>query len=130
MEEAKKKGEKGNRPKGGRPPKKIKRSHIYMIRLTDLEQFSIATKAKDAGITISDFFRKSAQKARVVSRLSSEEAGYMRVLTGMANNLNQLTHLAHRSGLLSVQRNCRILIGEIDNTLKKLNSDDREGDHR
>ena len=130
MEEAKKTGEKGSRPKGGRPPKKIKRCHIYMIRLTDLEQFSIATKARTAGITISEFFRRSAQRARVISRLTPEEAGYMRVLTGMANNLNQLTHLAHRSGLLCVQRNCRVLIEEIDHTLKKLNSDDREGDHR
>jgi hypothetical protein len=55
MEDQKIKTEKVIRSKGGRPQKKIKRSHIYMIRLTDLEQFTIATKAKNAGTSISDF---------------------------------------------------------------------------
>jgi hypothetical protein len=130
MEDAKIKAEKTTRKKGGRPPKKIKRCHIYMIRLTDLEQFTIATKAKNAGTTISDFFRKSAQKAKVISRLSNDEVGYMRVLAGMANNLNQLTHLAHVNGLLSVQRNCRTLMAEINELLKIMTGDDRESDHR
>lgn len=118
------------RSKGGRPQKKIKRCHIYMIRLTDLEQFTIATKAKNAGTTISDFFRKSAQKAKVIARLTTEEAGYMRMLAGMANNLNQLTHLAHKNGLLTVQRNCRTLMAELDESLKRINKDDWESDHR
>jgi hypothetical protein len=130
MEEQKIKAEKVIRSKGGRPQKKIKRCHIYMIRLTDLEQFTIATKAKNAGTSISDFFRKSAQKAKVVSRLTTEEAGHMRVLGGMANNLNQLTRLAHLNGLLSVQRNCRLLMAEINELLKKIIGDDRESDYR
>ena len=130
MEEQKIKAEKAIRNKGGRPQKKIKRCHIYMIRLTDLEQFTIATKAKNAGTSISDFFRKSAQKGKVISRLTTEEAGHMRVLAGMANNLNQLTHLAHLNGLLSVQRNCRLLMAEINELLKKMIGDDRESDYR
>jgi hypothetical protein len=130
MEEEKIKTERATPKKGGRPPKKIKRRHIYMIRLTDLEQFTIAAKAKNAGTTISDFFRKAAQKTKVISRLSNDEVGYMRVLAGMANNLNQLTHLAHINGLLSVQRNCRTIMAEINELLKIMIGDDRESDHR
>lgn len=116
--------------KGGRPLKIVKRSRVCMIRLTALEEFAIAGKARNAGVTISDFFRRSAQKAKVVARLTLEEIALYRIITGMANNLNQLTHLAHKDGLLSVQRNCRNLLEELDIALNELKSRDRESDNR
>jgi hypothetical protein len=64
MEDENIKAERATRKKGGRPPKKIKRCHIYMIRLTDLEQFTIAAKAKNAGTTISDFLGSPRKKRR------------------------------------------------------------------
>jgi len=125
MEETEKKDQKSYNPKGGRPPKKVKRESQLMVRLTETERFLIETKAREAGMKSSAWFRLTAKKARVIARLKPEDAGLLRILAGMANNLNQLTHLAHTDGLLSVQKKCRELLSDIDDVLKKLKDDDR-----
>lgn len=112
--------------KGGRPLKKVKRSNDIRVRLTSTEHFLIKQKAKEAGMRLSEWFRQAAKRAKVISRLSPEDLRILRMLAGMANNLNQITHLAHREGLLSVQKRCREILTEIDDTLKYLNSDDRK----
>jgi len=112
--------------KGGRPKIAIKREAFIRVRLTATEHFVIAGRAKDAGMKISDWFRSAARAARVIARLKPEDLQIMRMLTGMANNLNQLTKLAHRDGLLSVARKCDGVMTEIDQALKYFNSDDRQ----
>ncbi|MNL57476.1 hypothetical protein D3C87_1810430 [compost metagenome] len=74
---------------------------------------------------ISDWVRQAAKKARVVARLNPEDLAVLRMLSGMANNLNQLTKLAHQESLLSVNRKCREILTQIDDLLKYLNRDDR-----
>ena len=125
--------EQGNelqRHKGGRPVKKVKRMYKLMVRLTDTERFLIQEKAREAGVFPSTWFREAAKRAKVVARLSKDDLQVYRMLAGMANNLNQITHQAHISGLLSVQRKCREILTLIDQTLKKLNSDDWQGADR
>ena len=125
MKETEKRDQKSYNPKGGRPPKKVKRESQLMVRLTETERFLIETKAREAGMKPSAWFRQAAKKARVIARLNPEDAGLLRMLAGMANNLNQLAHLAHTEGLLSVQKKCRELLSDIDDVLKKLKDDDR-----
>ena len=112
--------------KGGRPKINVRREVQVKVRLTATEHFMIAARAKDAGMKISDWFRAAAKAARVIARLKPEDLQIMRMLAGMANNLNQLTKLAHRDGLLTVARKCDGLMIEIDQTLKYFNSDDRK----
>ncbi|MDX5482653.1 MAG: plasmid mobilization relaxosome protein MobC, partial [Hymenobacteraceae bacterium] len=95
------------RKQGGRPLKRVKRSHILVVRVTDTERLLITGKAREAGISLSAWFRAAAKRATIVARLRPEEAATLRMLSGLANNLNQLTRLAHREGLLSVQGKCR-----------------------
>jgi len=111
--------------KGGRPRLSIRREAHIKVRLTATEHFMIVGRAKEAGMKISDWFRAAAKAARVLARLKPEDLQIMRMLTGMANNLNQLTKLAHKDGLLSVARKCDGLMTEIDQALKYFNSDDR-----
>lgn len=111
--------------KGGRPQKKIKRDTGIRVRLSQTEHYLIEQKARQSGMKISDWFRYSAKRAKIVSRFSSEEMKLLRALSGMANNLNQLTKLAHQQGLLFVERKCRELLPQIDSILKQLTSDDR-----
>jgi len=125
MEEPEKKGQHSFNPKGGRPPKKVKRQSQLMVRLTENERFLIDAKAKAAGMKPSSWIRAAAKKAKVASRLTPEDTSFLRMLAGMANNLNQLVRLAHIEGLLSVQKKCREYLYEIDDILKKLSSDDR-----
>ncbi len=114
------------RKKGGRPTKHVKRNHTLVVRVTDTERLLIAGKAREAGLSLSAWFRAAAKKAVVVARLRPEEATTLRMLSGLSNNLNQLARLAHREGLLSVQGKCRQALEQINHTLEKLAKDDRK----
>lgn len=111
--------------RGGRPPKKVKRESQLMVRLTENERFLIEAKAKEAGMVPSAWFRMAAKRARVMARLKPQDLTFLRMLAGMANNLNQLAHLAHKEGLITVQKKCRELLSDIDDILKNLRGDDR-----
>jgi len=116
--------------KGGAPKKRVRRELIVRIRMTATERFQIDAKAKAAGMRSSTWIRTSAKSAKIVPRLTAEERRILWMLAGLANNLNQLTKLAHQLGLLTVVRDCNKLLKEIDITLKHLNNDDREGGNR
>lgn len=123
-------GQTAKKHKGGRPEKVIKKDATLVVRMTQTERMLIAGKAREAGMSASEWFRKAAKTAKVVARFSPEDAAVLRTLSGLANNLNQLTKLAHQEGLLSVQRRCRELMDGIDDTLKNLGKDDRKSNDR
>ncbi len=112
--------------KGGAPKKRIKREKDMRVRLTATERFLIENKAKEAGMIASVWFRAAAKTAKVIPRLKPEDLRIMRMLAGMANNLNQMTKLAHKDGILSIARKCNELLTEIDEALKYFNSNDRQ----
>jgi hypothetical protein len=112
--------------KGGRPKKNIRREVHIKVRLTATEHFLIKTKAKEAGMRVSGWFRAAARTAKVIARLKPEDLRIMRMLAGLANNLNQLTKLAHRDGILTIAIKCGQLLVEIDEALTYFNSDDRQ----
>jgi hypothetical protein len=128
MEKTEKLSVKTDRPKhkGGRPKVKVRHETHVKIRLTATERFMIETKAKDAGMRLSDWIRAAAKAAKVVARLKPEDLQIMRMLAGLANNLNQLTRLAHKDGILTIAIKCGNMLIEIDQALKYFNSDDRQ----
>jgi len=111
--------------KGGRPKKAIGKTAIIMIRLSPAERIIIANRAKVAGVSASEWFRLAAKKAAVKARLTKEEVGYLRSLSGMANNFNQLVKLAHTQGLISLVTECRKHIQQIELLIEKLSDHDR-----
>lgn len=111
------------RHKGGRPSLKIKRDREMKIRLTATEEFLIKAKAREAGMRSSTWFRAAAKSARIMVRLKPEEMQLLRMLSGLANNLNQLTKLAHVSGIISIALKCANLLNEIDRAIKYFNHD-------
>lgn len=109
----------------GRPKKGIKRSDILMVRLTPTERLLIEDKSKKAGMKASEWFRMAAKGATVIPRFSTKETSWFRMLAGLANNLNQLTHQAHVKGLLSLATKCRELLKQIEELLTKIRNHDR-----
>jgi hypothetical protein len=120
--------EKEKNRKGGAPKKDIKRELDIRVRLNATERYLMDTRAKTAGLKTSDWVRAALKRAKVVPRLGKEELNILRTLTGMANNLNQLTKLAHTHGLLIVASKCMALLTAIDKTLRSINDDGRQ-DH-
>ncbi len=108
-----------NRPKhrGGAPRKAVKMEKSIRVRLSATQYFLIESKAKSAGMKISDWFRAAAVSAKVIARLSPEERLRMRELSGMANNLNQFTKVANGGGLLSMARDGVALMAKISQFL-------------
>lgn len=112
------------RRKPGRPKKTISRSDILMIRVTPTERIFIEGRAKNAGIKPSEWFRRAAKSAKVFPRFTAEESSWFRMLAGLANNLNQLTHMAHVVGLFTLALKCQTLLSKIEELLNKISSND------
>jgi predicted DNA binding CopG/RHH family protein len=87
---------------GGRPRKAVKKEIVKGIRFTKAEYFIVKQKVSKTGTNVCNYIREIAIHGKIVSQLSEEERNYVRQLTGMANNLNQLTKKAHQEGLFSV----------------------------
>ncbi|MBB6131661.1 plasmid mobilization protein [Mucilaginibacter lappiensis] len=115
--------------KGGAPKKRVKRELIIRIRMTATERFFIDNKAKTAGMRSSSWIRAAAKSAKIVPRLTDDERRILWMLAELANNLNQLTKLAHQRGLLTIIRGCNKILNEIHITLKHINRNDRESDN-
>lgn len=109
----------------GRPKKKISRSNKLMVRLTPTERLLIESRAKDAGIKPSEWFRRAAKSAGISPRFTAEETGWFRILSGLSNNLNQLTHLAHVQGINSLALKCQAMLSQIEMLLNNIIRHDR-----
>ena len=83
--------------KGGRPTKGVaeKKKYRITVKLNTQDYYTLKGKAKNAGISMSEFVRKVLEEGNVIERLTVEQAGFIRKLCGMANNLNQLAHRAN-----------------------------------
>jgi hypothetical protein len=93
-------GEKEKKHSGGRPKKAILRNKFVGVRFTAEEYRAVKKKAAEARFLVSDFLRQAALKVTINSRLSDEEMSFVRQLTGMANNLNQIVHRGHTEGFV------------------------------
>ncbi len=93
-----------NRNKNGRPTKSSseKKSYLVTVKMSTGEYFSLKAKARSAGISRSEFLRRLIQSSIVKEALNKEHMNFIRQLCGMANNVNQLAHIANQSGYSDV----------------------------
>ena len=105
--------------KGGRPTKGAaeKKKYRITVKLTTEDYYTLKGKAKNAGISMSEFVRKVLDKGNVIERLTVEQADFIRKLCGMANNLNQLAHRANAEEFQTIAPFHKIVIGKIDEIL-------------
>ena len=120
-----KQGGKRSKGKGGRPKKGDSKTAVLVVRMTPEERATIEQKAIQAGIKIAEWFRKTAEAATITPRFTAEEVGWLRSLAGLCNNLNQLTRVANREGIGSLERTLQALLKEVAAYLNKLKNDDR-----
>ena len=92
------------------------------IRLTKSERITIEKKARKAGLSASEFLRKSALQKNINSKFSQEELEAWRNLTYISNslkNLNNILSKENREELLQEIRNINVqLKKEIGKFLK------------
>ena len=105
--------------KGGRPTKGVteKKKYRITVKLNTQDYYTLKSKAKSTGVTMSEFVRRILDKGNVIERLTIEQADFIRKLCGMANNLNQLAHRANAEGFHTIAPFHKIIISKIDEIL-------------
>lgn len=90
---------KKNGSKKGRPTKhESKLTTSINLKLTEEDYKSVKEKAEKLGMKPTQYAREMTLKGQVKNRFTLEELDLMRKLSGMTNNLNQLTKKAHTGG--------------------------------
>ena len=84
------------------------------------EYYSFKSKARLANISMSEFIRQAIQKSEIKQRLSPEHLGYVRQLSGMANNINQIARKANAAGYAQAAKEWEKKIEFLDNVVKQI----------
>jgi len=111
-----------NRNRNGRPTKSAaeKKGYKVSLKMATEEYYSLKSKARLAGISLSEYVRQTIKKSEVKQRLSPEHLGYVRQLSGMANNINQIAKKANAAGYYEVVELCKNSITNLDNIVKMI----------
>jgi len=111
-----------NRNKNGRPTKSAseKKGYKVSLKMATEEYYSLKSKARLAGITLSEYVRSVIKNSEVKQRLLPEHLGYIRQLSGMANNINQIARKANAAGYAETHRENRDMIDQLDNIVKQI----------
>ena len=83
-------------------------------------------RSKNANRTLAEYIRDAAFDTRIAPKHSAEDAAAIRNLTGMANNLNQLTKLSHQTGFYRTKN----IVMEVLEKLKSIMSDYKAEERR
>ena len=81
------------RSKGGRPKKAIKQKEFIGIKCTMLEKTYLLQKAKETGLSLSEFIREAALKGQAVRQIKlipKEILQFTATLNHLAANINQI----------------------------------------
>lgn len=114
-----------NRNNEGRPPMAAteKRKYKITVRFATKEYFSLKEKARQAGITLSEYLRRASASSVVRERLCPQHLHHILQLTGMANNLNQISCKANAAGYVGIRTEYRNLASEIDDLISHIKDD-------
>jgi len=114
-----------NRNTGGRPVKEAaeKKGHKITIKMAMDEYRSLKVKSHEAGINQSEYIRQCIQTSIVKQRLTPELVNYIRQLSGMANNINQIAHKANAAGYPVVHKHNLYMNERLDNVISKIEDD-------
>ena len=114
--------------KGGRPRKSAaeKLNYKITVKLCTEDYYSLRAKAATAGMRPSEFARAAIVGSRVIPRLTPQQAGWIRDLSGMCNNLNQLARQANAGGLPQLLKANAALGMEITKVIKLIRDDSKD----
>lgn len=107
---------------GGRPklPSYLKRTKCFRVMFTGNDYIYIQSKAEQAGMSVNEFCHQAAMDCQVCQRISPEMVSAIRDLSGIANNVNQIAHQMHTSGLEAVKQQCFSIISEVSRIITQV----------
>lgn len=117
-----------NKKHGGRPTvadsKRLSKAVTVKFSKKDYE--ILRTRSRKANRRMAEYIRESALQSEVVQPRTEVDMKAYRTLVGMANNLNQLTKMAHQDGIIYLYSPLDSLLGEIAKTIRKYKQDNNK----
>lgn len=105
----------------GRPTvadtRRLSKSVTVKFSKTDYE--TLRTRSRKANRRLAEYIRESALKSEVVQPHTEADLKEYRTLVGMANNLNQLTKMAHQDSIIYLYSPIDKLLGEITAVIRE-----------
>lgn len=111
------KDKKGGRPKLS-PAEKLK--YRVVVNLCTKDYYALKAKASQASMTCTEVARLAITGCQIRQRLTPEQMDCIRKLSGMGNNLNQITRKANAEGYTSARSEYLYIADKIDKTLTLL----------
>ncbi|MBR0048638.1 MAG: mobilization protein [Prevotella sp.] len=109
-----------NKKHGGRPTvadgKRLSKAVTVKFSKKDYELLKV--RSKKANKRMAEYVRESALQSEVVQPRTEAYMKEFRTLVGLANNLNQLTKMAHQDGIIYLYSPIGNLLEEITNTIR------------
>jgi hypothetical protein len=105
----------------GRPTvadtRRLSKSVTVKFSKTDYE--ILRTRSRKANRRLAEYIRESALKSEVVQPRTETDMKEYRTLVGLANNLNQLTKMAHQDSIIYLYSPIDKLLGEITDVIRE-----------
>ena len=101
-----------------RPKQIVKRDKTIKVRVTNLEKKWITYTSEKAGLTISDFLRKSALNKEVRLRFTEEEIELYKTLQQYYTNFTRIGNYI-RNNNINLFNEIELVKNEIKNVLKR-----------
>ena len=113
---------------GGRPKlaNYQKRTKCFRVMFTENDYIYIQSKAEQAGLSVNEFCHQAAMDCQVCQRISPEMVSAIRDLSGIANNVNQIAHQMHTSGLEAVKQQCFSIISEVGRIINQVKNNSHD----
>ena len=92
-------------------------SKAVTVKFSKIDYETLRTRSRKANRRLAEYIRESALKSEVVQPRTEADLKEYRTLVGMANNLNQLTKMAHQDGIIYLYSPIEGLLREIINTI-------------
>ena len=93
-------------------------SKAVTVKFSKIDYETLKTRSRKANRRLAEYIRESALQSEVVQPRTEADLKEYRTLVGMANNLNQLTKMAHQDGIIYLYSPIEGLLREIINTIR------------
>jgi hypothetical protein len=114
--------------KGGRsklsPAEKLK--YRIAVNLCTRDYFTLKAKAAQVKMTCTELARKAIIGCQILQRLTPEQMDCIRKLSGMGNNLNQITRKVNAEGYTNARSEYLYLADKIDNVINQMKDDSKD----
>ena len=94
-------------------------SKAVTVKFSKIDYETLKTRSRKANRRLAEYIRESALQSEVVQPRTEADLKEYRTLVGMANNLNQLTKMAHQDSIIYLYSPIDKLLVEITNVIRE-----------